>query len=59
MSAMSFYWGWTFPAGLALYWIVSNLFSIAQHYLVMSPLKAKLANSKEEVVDGKNIRNKK
>ncbi len=59
MSAMSFYWGWTFPAGLALYWIVSNLFSIAQHYLVMNPLKAKLANSKEEVVDGKNLRNKK
>ena len=44
MAAMSFYWG-------ALYWTVSNLFSIAQYYLVMNPLKAKLANSKEEVIN--------
>ncbi len=59
MAAMSLYWGMTFPAGLALYWIVSNLFSIAQHYLVMSPLKAKLAVSKEEIVDDKKPRSKK
>ncbi|SCI28895.1 MULTISPECIES: YidC/Oxa1 family membrane protein insertase [unclassified Romboutsia] len=51
MAAMSFYWGYTFPAGLALYWTVSNLFSIAQYYLIMNPLKAKLANSKEEVIN--------
>ena len=51
MAAMSFYWGMTFPAGLAVYWTVSNLFSIAQYYLVMNPLKAKLANSKEEVIN--------
>lgn len=51
MAAMSFYWGYTFTAGLALYWTVSNLFTIAQYYLVMNPLKAKLANSKEEVID--------
>lgn len=51
MAAMSFYWGYTFTAGLALYWTVSNLFSIAQYYLVMNPLKAKLANSKEEVIN--------
>ena len=51
MAAMSFYWGYTFTAGLALYWTVSNLFSIAQYYLIMNPLKAKLANSKEEVIN--------
>ena len=51
MAAMSFYWGMTFPAGLAVYWTVSNIFSIAQYYLVMNPLKAKLANSKEEVIN--------
>ncbi|HSQ90121.1 YidC/Oxa1 family membrane protein insertase [Romboutsia sp.] len=51
MAAMSFYWGFTFPAGVTLYWTVSNLFSIAQYYLVMSPLKARLAISKEEVID--------
>lgn len=59
MAAMSFWWGYTFPAGLAVYWTVSNLFSIAQYYLIMNPLKAKLANSKEVVIDEKKPRNKK
>ena len=55
MTAMSFFWGYTFQAGLAIYWITSNLFSIAQYQLITSPLKAKLADSKEEViVDGKS-----
>jgi YidC/Oxa1 family membrane protein insertase len=59
MAAMSFYWGMTFPAGLAVYWTASNLFAIAQHYLIMSPLKAKLADSKEEVINENNFRSKK
>lgn len=59
MSAMMLYWGFMFPAGLTLYWTVGNLFSIAQQYLIMSPLKAKLANSKEEVINESNLRNKK
>lgn len=59
MPAFSFYWGVTFPAGVILYWTVSNLFSIGQHYLVMNPLKAKLANSKEEIIDEKKPRIKK
>lgn len=50
MSAMSLFWGYTFQAGLAIYWITSNLFSIAQYQLITSPLKAKLADSKEAVV---------
>ncbi|MFI3210856.1 MAG: YidC/Oxa1 family membrane protein insertase [Peptostreptococcaceae bacterium] len=49
MTIMSFVWGYTFPAGLALYWVVSNVFSIAQYYLVMNPLKAKLES--ESTVD--------
>ena len=60
MTIMSFYWGYMYEAGLALYWTVSNIFSIAQYFLVTSPLKAKMANSKEEVVnDGKQEKNKK
>lgn len=59
MSAMMLYWGFMFPAGLTLYWTVGNLFSIAQQYLIMNPLKAKLANSKEEVINEKKPRNKK
>ena len=50
MAAMSLFWGYTFQAGLAVYWITSNLFSIAQYKLITSPLKAKLADSKEAVV---------
>ena len=59
MSGMMLFWGFTFPAGLTLYWTVGNLFAIAQQYLIMNPLKAKMANSKEEVVNEKNPRNKK
>lgn len=59
MSGMMLFWGFTFPAGLTLYWTVGNLFAIAQQYLVMNPLKAKLANPQEEVVNGKNTTNKK
>lgn len=58
MSAMMLFWGFSFPAGLTLYWTVGNVFAIGQHYLIMNPLRAKLAVSKEEVVDEKP-RNKK
>ena len=50
MAIMSLFWGYTFQAGLAIYWITSNLFSIAQYQLITSPLKAKLADSKEALV---------
>ena len=58
MSAMMLFWGFSFPAGLTLYWTIGNVFAIAQHYLIMNPLRAKLAVSKEEVVYEKP-RNKK
>ena len=51
MAIMSLVWGYTFQAGLAIYWITSNLFSIAQYQLITSPLKAKLADPKEAVVN--------
>ncbi|MGL5711880.1 MAG: YidC/Oxa1 family membrane protein insertase [Paraclostridium sp.] len=59
MSFMMFWWGITFPAGLTLYWTASNIFQLAQHYLIMSPLKAKMANSGEGVINESNPRNKK
>ncbi len=58
MSAMMLFWGFSFPAGLTLYWTIGNVVAIGQHYLIMNPLRAKLAVSKEEVVDEKP-RNKK
>lgn len=60
MTVMSFWWGYTYQAGLALYWTTSNIFSIGQYYLVTSPMKSKMANSKEEVVkDEKSRKNSK
>ncbi|WP_286310717.1 YidC/Oxa1 family membrane protein insertase [Romboutsia ilealis] len=58
MSAMMLFWGFSFPAGLTLYLTIGNVLAIGQHYLIMNPLRAKLAVSKEEVVDEKP-RNKK
>ena len=31
---LSLYLGWFVPAGVALYWIASNLFAILQQYLL-------------------------
>ena len=59
MSGMMLFWGFSFPAGLTLYWTVSNLYQLAQQYLVMNPLKAKMANSGEGVINESNPRNKK
>lgn len=35
MPVMIYWWGRSFPAGLTLYWAVSNIFQIAQQYIVM------------------------
>lgn len=43
-NIMPIMFGWitlNVPAGLALYWIVGNLFTIAQQYFMMKPLAAK------------------
>ena len=48
MPIMMFWWGLSFPAGLTLYWTVSNLFQLAQQYFVMNPLKAKVSKPREE-----------
>ncbi len=47
MSGMSFYWGFIFPAGLTLYWTISNVFSVLQFYIFTKPLKAKLQQEKD------------
>ncbi len=54
MTGMSFYWGFIFPAGLTLYWTLSNLFSVAQYFVITKPLKDRLAREKEGVANGKN-----
>lgn len=54
MTGMSFYWGFIFPAGLTLYWTLSNIFSVAQYFVITKPLKERLASEKEGVANGKN-----
>lgn len=36
---MMFVMGRTLPAGLTLYWVVGNVFQIAQQYFIMKPVK--------------------
>ncbi|WP_313339291.1 YidC/Oxa1 family membrane protein insertase [Sedimentibacter sp.] len=45
MPIMIFIFGLQFPAGLALYWVVSNIFQLVQQYIVMNSSK----NPKEEL----------
>ena len=45
MPVMIFVFSIQFPAGLALYWVVSNLFQFAQQYIVLNSSK----NPKEEL----------
>jgi len=58
MAGMSFYWGFIFPAALALYWTVSNLFSVFQYYVITKPLKARLDAEKEAKQSGKKATKK-
>ena len=58
MAGMSFYWGFIFPAALALYWTVSNLFSVFQYYVITKPLKARLDAEKEAKQSGKKVTKK-
>jgi membrane protein insertase Oxa1/YidC/SpoIIIJ len=37
MPAMMLFWGVTFPAGLVLYWFVSNVFEMVRLYFTMGP----------------------
>ena len=61
MAGMSLYWGFVFPAGLTLYWSISNIFAVIQQFLITKPLKAKLeAEMKGAKGNGKkNSKNKK
>ena len=45
MPVMIFVFGIQFPAGLGLYWVVSNIFQLAQQYIVLNSSK----NPKEEL----------
>lgn len=46
MPLLSFWWGFTFPAALTLYWTISNLFQALQYIVITKPLKDKLEREK-------------
>ena len=39
MPFMIFFMGVKFPAGLGLYWVVSNIFQLVQQYIIMNSSK--------------------
>ncbi|HET9920311.1 MAG TPA: YidC/Oxa1 family membrane protein insertase [Ktedonobacteraceae bacterium] len=52
MPAITIFFGWSFPAGLALYWTTSSIFSMVQQYFVTgwgalldTPLTSKASSS--------------
>jgi YidC/Oxa1 family membrane protein insertase len=42
MPGMMLFWGVTFPAGLVLYWFVSNVFEMVRLYFTMGPQSLKM-----------------
>lgn len=44
MPAMMLFWGVTFPAGLVLYWLISNIFEIVRLYFTMGPESLKMGS---------------
>ncbi|SHH30565.1 YidC/Oxa1 family membrane protein insertase [Tepidibacter thalassicus] len=41
LPIMIFWWGRSFPAGLTLYWVVTNVFQIVQQQFIIKPAKLK------------------
>jgi YidC/Oxa1 family membrane protein insertase len=44
MPGMMLFWGLTFPAGLVLYWFVSNVYEMVRLYFTMGPDSLKLGS---------------
>jgi YidC/Oxa1 family membrane protein insertase len=52
MPAMMLFWGITFPAGLVLYWFVSNLFEMVRLYFTMGPDSLKMDLNPKSFIAG-------
>jgi len=50
LPAMTVIFGYQFPAGLSLYWVVSTLFQVAQQYYYFKWHKPKMTNNVPEVL---------
>ena len=58
MPAMMFVFSAVMPSGLVLYWTISNLWGIAQ-YFVINRKPAALGNAKNKIVEAKIVKGKK
>ena len=58
MPAMMFVFSAVMPSGLVLYWTISNLWSIAQ-YFVINRKPAAIGKAKSKIVDAKIVKGKK
>ena len=52
MPAMMLFWGLNFPAGLVLYWFVSNLFEMVRLYFTMGPESLKMDLNPKSFING-------
>lgn len=52
MPAMMLFWGVTFPAGLVLYWFVSNVFEMVRLYFTMGPESLKMDLNPKSFING-------
>lgn len=49
---------WPFPAGVLIYWVTTNVWSIGQQLVVMNIIKAREADEPEPALDGKKAKAK-
>jgi YidC/Oxa1 family membrane protein insertase len=52
MPAMMLFWGISFPAGLVLYWFVSNLYELVRLYFTMGPESLKMDLNPKSFING-------
>jgi YidC/Oxa1 family membrane protein insertase len=52
MPAMMLFWGVTFPAGLVLYWFISNVYEMVRLYFTMGPETLKMDLNPKSFING-------
>jgi len=56
MPALTVFFGFTFPGGLALYWLVTTLLTVAQQKIVFRGGLAQPADTEKKVIEGEVVK---
>lgn len=56
MPALTVFFGFTFPGGLALYWLVTTLLTVAQQKIVFQGAKNHSPESEKKVIEGEVVK---